>query len=303
VTYGSVTTDASDIAPVFARGADALNNFRVAFQACRLGHSKVALRDNDFVGEPATREGKRVKEAVNRFRRVLRNQSGRRMAIVADGNLAVARFHPAAQVLSHHMAIGARLWVVAEVGRALRITECIETDAEKGSHGNAEKDCSSRAAPLTSNIASHRLKWQLACQNVSVTLVLRICFIGSLTTAAVWPQAAPPTFKIGDINVRGSLLSRFESWNWFEARPDDQNAYSYSGNVLKLNLQSGTERLEWQVELEAPLLTGLPARATAPAPQPQLGLGANYYAANVALDRERLAPSHRRLHLGDYIVD
>jgi hypothetical protein len=86
--------------------------------------------------------------------------------------------------------------------------------------------------------------------------------------------------KIGDISVYGSLRTRVETWNWFEAGPAAQNGYTYSGNTFKLGIKSGTEHLDWQLEFEAPVLAGLPSRAVAPAPQLQLGLGANYYLAN-----------------------
>lgn len=61
-------------------------------------------------------------------------------------------------------------------------------------------------------------------------------------------------------------------------RPEDD--YTFGAAVLRLSLGQKRERVDWQVEGEFPVLVNLPERAVAPAPQGQLGLGANYYAAS-----------------------
>lgn len=69
-------------------------------------------------------------------------------------------------------------------------------------------------------------------------------------------------------------------WDWFEGSAN--NAYAFSGNILRVNLAHTGQQMDWQVEVAAPLLLGLPKDAIAPAPQGQLGLGGSYYAANDA---------------------
>jgi hypothetical protein len=87
------------------------------------------------------------------------------------------------------------------------------------------------------------------------------------------------------ITVQGSYRSRVEMWDWFEAA-SGESSYAYSGNVLRLSIGQQRERIDWQIELAAPVLLGLPSDAVAPGAQGQLGLGGSYYVAN---DRHRNA--------------
>ncbi|HWQ56113.1 MAG TPA: alginate export family protein [Bryobacteraceae bacterium] len=115
-----------------------------------------------------------------------------------------------------------------------------------------------------------------------------VCF---LTVSAALPQA-------GKLEVRGSLRTRLEMWDWFEGAGD--NSYAYSGNLLRLGIGQQRVGWDWQVEFAAPLLFGLPDGALAPAPQLQLGLGANYYAANEnSRNAANLFPKQAFLRLKD----
>lgn len=67
-------------------------------------------------------------------------------------------------------------------------------------------------------------------------------------------------------------------WDWFEG--DANNAYAFSGSLLRFGLTRKSGRLDWKVEFAAPLLLGLPDDAKARAPQGDLGLGATYFGAN-----------------------
>jgi len=80
------------------------------------------------------------------------------------------------------------------------------------------------------------------------------------------------------IKWSGSVRTRVEAWDWFKA--DANSTYAFSGSTLKLSVGRNTKNLSWQVDLEAPILLGLPDDAIAPSPQGQLGLGATYYASN-----------------------
>ncbi len=91
------------------------------------------------------------------------------------------------------------------------------------------------------------------------------------------PPASEP-IKWGNVTVSGSLRSRLEIWDWFEGNAN--NDYSYSGNIFRLSFSENMKSWDWQFELAAPFLLALPNDAIAPAPQLQLGLGGNYYAAN-----------------------
>jgi hypothetical protein len=89
---------------------------------------------------------------------------------------------------------------------------------------------------------------------------------------------APEPLKWGSVVVSGSLRTRLEMWDFFAGNAN--NDYAYSGNIFKLSFAQTLKKFDWQLELAAPFLLGLPDDAIAPAPQLQLGLGGNYYAGN-----------------------
>jgi hypothetical protein len=87
---------------------------------------------------------------------------------------------------------------------------------------------------------------------------------------------------VGPLTLSGSLRTRFEAWDWFQG--DADSSYGYSGSMLRLNLGQQKSTHDWQIELAAPVLLGLPDNAIAPGAQGQLGLGPAYFASN---DRHR----------------
>lgn len=88
-----------------------------------------------------------------------------------------------------------------------------------------------------------------------------------------------PVNSTDSITVQGNLRARMEVWNWFE--PDSGvNNYVFSGNALRLSVSRSVQRWDWQAELAAPSLLGLPDRAARTGTQGQFGLGANYFLAN-----------------------
>ncbi len=99
-----------------------------------------------------------------------------------------------------------------------------------------------------------------------------ICFITFSWIPLIAQSSADP------IKWSGSVRSRVEAWDWFQSEAD--STYAFSGSVIKLSVSRSTNNLNWQIDLEAPILLGLPSDAIAPSPQGQLGLGATYYAIN-----------------------
>src|SRR4029077_8072759 len=87
--------------------------------------------------------------------------------------------------------------------------------------------------------------------------------------------AAAP-MKIGGVTVTGSLRSRVEGFDWFQPTSGD-NAYAYSGNILRLGFSKKLETWDWNAEFAVPFMLGLPTNATGPGTQGALGLGANYF--------------------------
>ncbi len=109
---------------------------------------------------------------------------------------------------------------------------------------------------------------------------MRNILVLSLLAASVsFGQSADAPMKLGDVTITGTFRTRAYAWDWFEPSSGN-NQYGYSGNLLRVNLTEHRKGWDWDAELAAPFLLGLPDTATAPAPQGALGLGSNYYSAN-----------------------
>jgi len=77
----------------------------------------------NVVVKPAGREIVGMPETVTRLSSVLGDKSRRRVAIIADSNCAMARLHPAAELVLHDVAVHTGFGVVSHVGIASRIDE------------------------------------------------------------------------------------------------------------------------------------------------------------------------------------
>lgn len=99
-----------------------------------------------------------------------------------------------------------------------------------------------------------------------------------LGQAAAPAPPAPAPVKIGDVTVQGWIRSRVEGWDWFGE--GDGSVYGYSGTLIRLGFSQQKKAFDWNLELGAPVLLGLPKDAIAAGPAGQLGAGAIYYAAN-----------------------
>ena len=99
------------------------------------------------------------------------------------------------------------------------------------------------------------------------------------------------TAVLGDpLQFSGSVRVRAENWSFFETTGFDDE-YLFGAALLRASLtQRVNPSFDWQVELAAPILRGLPDRAVAPAPRGQLGLGGSYFAANGDTDPASIFP-------------
>ena len=91
-------------------------------------------------------------------------------------------------------------------------------------------------------------------------------------------QPIPEPSEIGPLTVKGSIRTRVEGWQWFEGQGDTD--YAYSGSLLRLSLGRESEKFDWQLEMVAPVLLGLPRGAAGLGAQGQFGLGASYFGGN-----------------------
>jgi len=111
-------------------------------------------------------------------------------------------------------------------------------------------------------------------RNILAFGILFNCFI-PIASAQTRPYEP---FKIGDITISGSLRTRVESWDWFQGNAN--NDYTFPGSILRVSLSQSTRTFDWQLELAAPFLLGLPDDAVAAGAQGQQGFGASYFVAN-----------------------
>jgi hypothetical protein len=95
--------------------------------------------------------------------------------------------------------------------------------------------------------------------------------------------SVPANSPTGKFIFSGSLRSRIEHWNFFDA-PGFDDSYTFNGTLLRFGALRQTNSNDIQLELAAPLLIGLPKNTIAPPPLGPLGLGANYRAANGGQD-------------------
>jgi Alginate export len=109
-----------------------------------------------------------------------------------------------------------------------------------------------------------------------VWVLFSVFLAGCVTLAAQSGDADP--LQIGSVTISGSVHERYEAWDFFGTK--GENAYGYSGSLLRLMFSEQQPGYDWAFELAAPILLGIPDHAVLPAPQGQLGLGGNYYAAN-----------------------
>lgn len=92
-------------------------------------------------------------------------------------------------------------------------------------------------------------------------------------------DAPPPKHMLGPIEVSVNWRTRAEGWYWFEGAKGNSD-YGLWDSLLRVGFGQTSERFDWFIEGEQPSILGLPNDAVVAAPQGQLGLGGNYYAAN-----------------------
>ena len=92
---------------------------------------EVAFGDSDFVWKASGSKSKRVKKAVQGFGPILRNEAGRRVAVVAHRHLTVARLRPARELVAHHMTVRTRSRIVRHVRCTAGIPESKQAHPEQ----------------------------------------------------------------------------------------------------------------------------------------------------------------------------
>src|SRR5215213_761229 len=111
------------------------------------GHRATTRRDLNVVVIPASREVIGMPETILGFGGVFADESGRRMAIVANRHGPVARVHPAAKLLLHDVTVHTGFSVVSHVRITTRIDKGEGTNTQR--HTNCDtQNCSARKPSL-----------------------------------------------------------------------------------------------------------------------------------------------------------
>ena len=121
----------------------------VTLAAGQFRYLVIAPRDSQRIGIPAGREVEGMPEAVLCLDDVLRHQSRRCVAVVADRNRPVARPRPRPVVVAHDVAVRAGGGIVRHVRVALRVHERVaaDPDGQANEDGTDEQQSRSPHAP------------------------------------------------------------------------------------------------------------------------------------------------------------
>src|SRR3984885_4512877 len=92
-------------------------------------------------------------------------------------------------------------------------------------------------------------------------------------------DSTPSTQTIRPLDFSVNWRAPVFNWDWFKAKPGHGN-YTYGEESGRVAIGQRHEHFDWFLEGEQVALIDLPTQAVVAAPQGQLGLGANYYAAN-----------------------
>jgi hypothetical protein len=106
--------------------------------------------------------------------------------------------------------------------------------------------------------------------------VLVLGALGALPAAA---QDSFQPIQFGSVTFSGSIRDRLENWHWFTPASGEP-AYTFNGTTVRFGLSQNRAPFDWLLEMEAPILLGLPRNSVAPGAQGQLGQGATYYVSN-----------------------
>ena len=72
-------------------------------------------------------------------------------------------------------------------------------------------------------------------------------FVAVFCVTPVLAQTAAEPVKLGPVTLTGSIRSRMESWQWFEANSGD-SSYTFLGNQIRLGLSENGKKADWLFE-------------------------------------------------------
>ena len=120
-------------------GIDGFGDVTVTIAATVLSDFEIVGFDADGLVKPTRGERPRVSYAVAKLCQILSEEIFRRMAVVTNCRLPVARAYPASQLLLHHVAICACFRTVGEIRSAFGIDESKAADTNGQSDSDRRK--------------------------------------------------------------------------------------------------------------------------------------------------------------------
>jgi hypothetical protein len=161
-------------------------------------------------------------------------------------------------------------------GEPLPELPVLDSDPRDGGRWHAEVDHLGRLWLAAGGLSPEPVRREVTRRRAIQITALALALI----TGTAWAQPpAPAPVKLGSVTVTGSIRTRGESWDWFSSG-QGESAYTYSGTFARVSFSQARKRWDWQFELGAPILLGLPDGAVQAAPLGPLGLGGNYFSAN-----------------------
>jgi hypothetical protein len=120
------------------RSIHRLDDGLMAFPAGAFRDFPMVRLDAQRIGKSAGGKSERMPESIRSFGGVLGNDAGRRVAVVANRDGAMARLDPAVVLLAHHVAVGARRRIVGQIRAAFGVNERVSADAGGETNRHAE---------------------------------------------------------------------------------------------------------------------------------------------------------------------
>ena len=120
------------------------------------------------------------------------------------------------------------------------------------------------------------------------TLPLLLAAI-TLSAEYVQAQAPPQPVKIGPVTLTGNFRTRVETWDWFKDGAAE-NAYAFSGSLLRLTFGQQTRNFDWQAEQAAPPFLRLPHQPPPPLFPPRSSLCPSPSSPGISIGRPNWPP-------------
>lgn len=117
---------------------DRFYNFLMTLATRLFSYIAATLSDVDVVWIPTSREVIGMPETVLRFGCIFRDETGRRVTVVADRNSAMARLHPRAVLVLHYVTVETCISIVAHVGVSTRVDKSVRADPHNEAERNAQ---------------------------------------------------------------------------------------------------------------------------------------------------------------------